>query len=444
MSTKKNRSRFAATVLRLVQTDFCPSLNQYVYWLKEPVGWFVVALMSSILIGAFFSPIGWPIAAGIAAVLMLGLGFPWIAMRTIRCELRCANEELHEGDESYLLLRVRNPLPIPVLGVVVEDYFQSGESSEPDGSGVWAAECGLSQVPAMSSAEYRLPIRPIYRGRYPAGNPKVACGFPFGIYTSRQSIGKVRPVVVRPLVLPLVSELEFSGVKMAEAGDGHRPMEHGEFLGVREFRRGDALRSIHWAQSARLDELVVCERGGPQKSPLRLRLDTTRCGDSHGEAIDNLAWRVRVVATLVDLLSARHLPFELWIDEQLKPIPSGSNAATAAWDALAEVPLLGKSSVVVSESSSANGALTSQTSNRFDGQRQVAVAPIANDHDGNAFRYIQVSFHFPSQGNSLHRNRTDATSNAGVAGAVHTIDLTSDIDLQLEQILKESSREIAA
>ncbi|MEM6471796.1 MAG: DUF58 domain-containing protein, partial [Planctomycetota bacterium] len=32
-------------------TDFCPWANRFVYWLKEPVGWFVIATAISVLVG---------------------------------------------------------------------------------------------------------------------------------------------------------------------------------------------------------------------------------------------------------------------------------------------------------------------------------------------------------------------------------------------------------
>ncbi len=60
----------------LANRDFCPWANKYVYWLKEPVGWFVVATLVSVLVGAFLSPLGWTVAVGLITILVLGLGFP--------------------------------------------------------------------------------------------------------------------------------------------------------------------------------------------------------------------------------------------------------------------------------------------------------------------------------------------------------------------------------
>ena len=114
---------------------------------------------------------------------------------------------------------------------------------------------------------------------------------------------------------------------------------NGEFLGVRDFRRGDALKSIHWVQTARNDRLIVCERGGPQQQAVELRLSTSGCEGSLSEVRENLAWRVRITASLIDLLVSRHLPFCLVIDGHTQALPEGAASRTQAWDLLAMVPL---------------------------------------------------------------------------------------------------------
>ncbi len=43
---------------RLMTTDFFPWANRFVYWLKEPIGWFALATAISVMIGLYFSPIG--------------------------------------------------------------------------------------------------------------------------------------------------------------------------------------------------------------------------------------------------------------------------------------------------------------------------------------------------------------------------------------------------
>ncbi len=327
----------------LATYDFCPWANRYVYWLKEPVGWFALALILSLLVGAFLSPLGWSVAAGLFAVLVLGLGFPWLATRTIQCELRPINPEVREGEETHLELMVRNRLPLPVIGLMIEDYCSIPLPADVDDDYESMPDCGLARVPALSTATYRLPIRPAYRGEYPVQKPKMACSFPFGIWTARIRIRQVHRLLVRPMLVPIVAEVEWSGSKIAETGHGQRATCHGDFLGVREFRRGDSLRSIHWVQSARNDSLIVCERGGPQHQPLDLYLSST---PSHGSSVarrENLAWRVRIVAGLVDLCVGRHIPIRLWIDGQLRSTEIGGESAGRAWRQLALVPLDGGS-----------------------------------------------------------------------------------------------------
>ncbi len=34
--------------------DFCPWANAYVYWLKKPIGWFVLGLLAPFFLGSTF------------------------------------------------------------------------------------------------------------------------------------------------------------------------------------------------------------------------------------------------------------------------------------------------------------------------------------------------------------------------------------------------------
>lgn len=325
-------------VASLATRDFCPWANRYVYWLKEPVGWFVIALAVSVLVGMFLSPLGWSVAAGLAAVLVLGLGFPWLATRTVSCGLKPVNWEVVEQEATELELTLRNRLPVPLIGLMIENYLSIPGTTRED-QVEREADCGLARVPPLSTATYRLPVQAEYRGIYPATQPTLACSFPFGIWTARAKVQRVQPLLVRPLYIPILSEIEWSGTQIADTGHGQRPASHGDFIGVRQFRRGDSLRSIHWAQSARYDELIVCERGGPQQQPLDLHLSTSVCQGSLAAKRENLAWRVRIVASFVDLCIERHCAVRLWVDGHVVDIGTGGEASRRAAEQLALVPL---------------------------------------------------------------------------------------------------------
>lgn len=412
-------SQLAERIHAVSSRDFCPWANRYVYWLKEPVGWFVVALVASLLVGAFLSPLGWSVAAGLATLIALGLGFPWLATRCIRCQLRPVDWELKERQESYLSFSVANFLPLPITGLRVIGYFSKAVEDKDGIKDV--TDCALALVPAFSRATYRLPLRPEYRGRYPVSKPQIACSFPFGIWTARRVVEDVSPILVQPLYIPILSDVERVGTKFADHGQGNRPSPHGDFQGVREFRDGDSLKSIHWAQSARNDRLVVCERGGPQQQTVEVQLSTARSLGTTSCARENLAWRVRVAASVSELLCARHIPFRLWIDEQLISLPPGPEGARRARELLAEIPLDG-----------------TETASRINCWREPNTPTIrihARDEQAQplAEQYIKLELINPGVGVRGHR-KLDAAHNHGL------INLDHDIAAQLDHLLSEADR----
>lgn len=412
-SSGKSKSRLAL----VLTTDFCPWANRFVYWLKEPIGWFVIATSASLLVGAFLSPLGWTLAAGLAAVLVFGMGFPWLATRCVRCQLDPVCDELHERDASHLQLRVRNYLPLPVMGLMVEGYL-TAPPGKAEGSDVpQVPEAALERIPAFSVATYRLPISAEYRGQYPKQCPRITCAFPFGIWTAKSEIRDLRSVTVLPLLIPLSGELEFAGEQLADIGAGHRASTHGDFLGVREFRRGDSLKNIHWVQSARQDQLVVCERGGPQNQAIDIYLSTARCTGSDAENRENLAWRVRIAASLTTLLSARHLPYRLIIDDKLTEVSDNASGQKVTLRLLAQIPL--------------DGEIASQDRAGLEPQNRsgacwIAIAPASENVAMQAAAYVHMEIGIRTKG--LRQQRNNAL----------VIDLDRDITGQLNHWLTET------
>jgi uncharacterized protein (DUF58 family) len=413
-------SKVQTLLSRVLTTDFCPWANRFVYWLKEPIGWFVLATIASVLVGAFLSPLGWMLAAGLSAVLVFGMGFPWLAIRSVRCRLQPACTELHEREMSYLQLSVRNYLPLPIMGLMIEGYLtdSSMRFEIEETSGI--PEAALERIPALSTATYRLPISAEYRGRYPQKAPKITCAFPFGIWTARSEIRDLSPVTVLPLLIPITEEFEFTGAQLADFGVGNRASTHGDFLGVRDFRRGDSLRNIHWVQSARQDQLVVCERGGPQNQALELHLSTAPCQGSNVECRENLAWRVRIAASLVELLCARHLPYRLIVDGRLCGIADGASGKRPALKQLAAIPLDG------AEVATLGHVSAGQESQNHSNVCWIAISPVDENRSVPPAAYVKVEMGLRSKGLRLRRNLSSL------------IDLDDDITSQLNHWLSET------
>ena len=353
MATLPEPRRRSDWLVRFLTSDFCPGFNRYVYWLKEPIGWFVLATAVSGIVGQWFNPVGWTIAAALLATIAVGVAWPWFAVRAVVCELRPEREGVHEGEPCRMIFVVRNRAPIPVWGLAVEGYLDRIGSEVPP-------TVGLASVPPLCVADYPVTVTPSIRGRYPIQPPQAVCSFPFGIWTARRPLAAVRPLTVWPRVYPIAGSCPCVGTANADWGEGQRGGQSGDFVGVRPYRRGDSPKQIHWVQSARADRWIVTERGGPQTVDVELTLDVAGRGPerpggggstgdrgstgewrstwSDSEVRESLAWRVRVAASLIVTLRNEGVPLRVRLGDQLLRCGPGTRGNRQLLDALADIP----------------------------------------------------------------------------------------------------------
>ena len=123
------------------------------------------------------------------------------------------------------------------------------------------------------------------RGSYQIRADGLTFTDPLGLWRVRVPLGEGATVVVLPrpvpVVLPSIDGAAPAGRLRADRGE--------ELAGLRDYRRGDRLSSVHWRQSARLDRLVVVDAERRTRARLTVALDT-RAG-SYGA--DRLQRRTR-------------------------------------------------------------------------------------------------------------------------------------------------------
>jgi len=119
----------------------------------------------------------------------------------------------------------------------------------------------LPDLPPKGSTEARVEIMAYRRGPLVLAGGMIARSDPLGLFRAIRGCTAPQTVLVLPrryplppLRLPGQSHYQRGGVAMA-AGIG----ESEEFVALREYRRGDSLRRVHWRSAARLGELVVKE-----------------------------------------------------------------------------------------------------------------------------------------------------------------------------------------
>lgn len=316
---------------RLLTTDFCPWANRFVYWLKEPIGWFALATAISVMIGLHFSPIGWTLAASLTAIMAIGMAWPWIAVHIIRCGLHPETDVVHEDTPCRMVLSVRNRIPMPVWGLAIEGYLDCDSMDES------TPTVSLACVPPLCTADYAVELTPAMRGLYPISIPRVACSFPFGIWTARRPIGEVRPLTVWPMVYRIAGILPLIGLTNADQGDGSRGGHSGDFVGVRSLRRGDSAKHINWVATARSDSLIVTERGGPQLVSLDVFVDIRRHSNR-----ETLARRIRVAASVLSSLHQSRIDTRVQLGDRLLKYKLDTRGRRHMLSALASVPVDGE------------------------------------------------------------------------------------------------------
>lgn len=112
------------------------------------------------------------------------------------------------------------------------------------------------------------------RGRYDLGPMSVRLTDPFGLVELGRAFRATSSVTVTPRTIPLPA-IALGG---AAAGTGdNRPrafaVGSAEDVTVREYRRGDDLRRVHWRSSARVGELMVRREEQPWQSRATVFID---------------------------------------------------------------------------------------------------------------------------------------------------------------------------
>ena len=163
---------------------------------------------------------------------------------------------------------------------------------------------------AARKARLSYRLTPPRRGIFGIGPLSVAYSDPFGIAVGFMSIGGTTELVVTPYV----SDLPLSGLWL-EAPDGSARLVQATGVGnaddlmTREYRRGDALRRVHWRASARHGELMVRQEEQRAYPEATIILDTRQAGylDHYDPssarhplpiASDSFEWAISMFASL--------------------------------------------------------------------------------------------------------------------------------------------------
>lgn len=242
-------------------------------WHRHPLVVLTLWALLASFCGLILQPRAFVIAALAIAIALLGLLLPWVSLWGVRGSMVYPRRRGQVGKEIPLRVRLRNRWLWPVYGLVVRGGWGSDETEEAED----LAALVVAQLPAWRETEITWNLVPQRRGVYPLAEATVTSGFPFGFYEARRRLNNTAQVLIWPEVIPLPRRQEIAGCRvLGDAIDGRRAGTAGEVSGSRPYQRGESLRKIHWAQTARHDQLIVCERGDPAAQGVQIVLDTSR------------------------------------------------------------------------------------------------------------------------------------------------------------------------
>lgn len=214
---------------------------------------------------------GWlfVLAAGVLGLSAGSLVVPH-RLKSISIERNVARRA-RVGDAVRVGYRATNTRKGSVPLFVLEDGFAAFEP----------VHVAVDRLPEGSSAEIEQVRTPRARGRFMSGRVTVTGGAPFGLSRSRRISEIESEITVVPawVELPSFPILEPSSSPSEVLHERARTGAGEEFLGIREFRPGDSLRSVHWRSSARAGSLIVRE----WEEEVSSRVGLVIAGNDHGD-----------------------------------------------------------------------------------------------------------------------------------------------------------------
>jgi len=166
------------------------------------------------------------------------------------------------GGSARFPVRVDNPGGPARHGVVLSESRGPGDVVVPLALG------------ADSHAEAELPVRAPRRGWRTLERVCIASRAPFGIFRAWYRV----PLGVRTLIYPHPEGAQSLPDGAAESREehGHGGSGRDDFAGLREYRRGDSPRHVHWKAAARAEVPPVKQFEGARTADVVLRLADAR------------------------------------------------------------------------------------------------------------------------------------------------------------------------
>lgn len=255
----------------------------------------------------------WAIAALLLATLITGVAWPhWLVKRL--SVARIGPERAEEGETIQFHVEVRNQGWLPRFMVEAVDRLPFvGTANGMAGAGDKTLGV-VAYIGGNATRSFDVPVLCEKRGLYQLGPVGLASSFPLGLAEAfRHTNGGVQTLTIYPDVFSIVA-LPLSGTP-SEIHRGGFLLPEGagaaEFSGLREYRRGDNPRHVHWPTTARLNELMVKEFEPLASASLYIALDLSVDANAGQGRHSSFEYAVRIAASIARYATSNNMPVSL-------------------------------------------------------------------------------------------------------------------------------------
>lgn len=230
------------------------------------------------------------------------VSFLWLALTYFSRKIHLSRKitlKIEEDDFLDITLEVKNQSFLPISDMVIEDFLSCAGETE--------KKKFIILNFLLPGETNRLNYRCLcpQRGRYDLG-PMIAYFFdPLGLFYFKE----IYPIYSETYVYPKTFNIR----KFPTLNKGSSPWmgvetsrvsgDDDEFYGVREYRRGDPIKKIHWMASARKNQLIVKEfqRQSFFRATILFNLEKE---DNFGEGKETVAeYTIKIVASIAQYLT---------------------------------------------------------------------------------------------------------------------------------------------
>lgn len=251
----------------------------------------------------------WLIAALLSASLLTGMLWPRWLIQCLAVE-RTGPQRALEDETVVFRVEVENRGWLPRFMVELVDRLPFVGAADNDPNQADKLLGSVNYVPGRGKRSFEVSLLCEKRGFYRLGPVGLASSFPLGLAEARKTTNcGQQTLTIYPKVFPILTMPLFGAPSQIHRGGYRLPEGAGaaEFSGLREYRRGDNPRHVHWPTTARLNELMVKEFEPLASACVCIALDLAKDANIGSGKQSTLEYAIRIAASVAGYACSQNM-----------------------------------------------------------------------------------------------------------------------------------------